>query len=167
MKLSLLFALPGDAAAIAALKNEAALQLTSLYGKGHWSNQCTEKGVLYGMKGNTKVLTAKHNNIIVGTLALITRKPLSINVDYFTKTEHPLYLVDMAVHPAWQRKGIGKYMIENINPLVTAWPAQALRLDAYDNAAGAGGFYKKCGFTEKGRMLYKNNPLIYFEMLFE
>ena len=43
--------------------------------------------------------------------------------------------------------------------------ADALRLDAYDAEAGAGGFYVKCGFREVGRISYKNDPLIYLELM--
>lgn len=165
MNLSLAIATPTEAAAIAALKNESAQQLTSLYGKGHWSYRCTEKGVLYDMKGNSKVLVAKHNEDIIGTLNLTTKKPWAIDVNYFTKVLQPLYLVGMAVHPKWQRKGIGRFMLEEIKPMVITWPALAVRLDAYDNTAGAGEFYRKCGYRERGRVVYKNNQLIYFEWL--
>jgi hypothetical protein len=46
-----------------------------------------------------------------------------------------------------------------------AWPSDALRLDAYDHAAGAGPFYATCGFREVGRVTYRGVPLIYFELL--
>jgi hypothetical protein len=44
-------------------------------------------------------------------------------------------------------------------------PSDAIRLDAYNADADAGEFYRKCGFREVGRALYRNVPLIYFEML--
>ena len=31
--------------------------------------------------------------------------------------------------------------------------------------AGAGGFYARCGYTEVGRAVYRDAPLIYFELL--
>jgi hypothetical protein len=43
------------------------------------------------------------------------------------------------------------------------WPADAIRLDAYDAPAGAGAFYARCGFSERGRVVYKGNPLVYYE----
>jgi GNAT superfamily N-acetyltransferase len=46
-----------------------------------------------------------------------------------------------------------------------AWPANAIRLDAFDADAGAGGFYEKCGFKERGRVIYRNAPQVYFELL--
>jgi hypothetical protein len=45
------------------------------------------------------------------------------------------------------------------------WPADAIRLDAYDAPAGAGGFYATCGYTEVGRVRYRGTPLIYYELL--
>ncbi|HEY1600831.1 MAG TPA: hypothetical protein VGG64_14580 [Pirellulales bacterium] len=45
------------------------------------------------------------------------------------------------------------------------WPADAVRLDAYDASAGAGGFYSHCGFSEVGRPVYRGAPLVYYELL--
>ena len=38
-------------------------------------------------------------------------------------------------------------------------------LDAYDAEAGAGGFYARSGFAERGHLVYRGNPLIYYERL--
>jgi hypothetical protein len=38
-------------------------------------------------------------------------------------------------------------------------------LDSYDADAGAGEFYARCGFTERGRVVYKGDPLIYYQRL--
>jgi hypothetical protein len=32
-------------------------------------------------------------------------------------------------------------------------------------AAGAGGFYAKCGFAERGHIVCKGDPLVYYEFL--
>ena len=154
-----------DAIFIADLRNKVADHLTASYGKGHWSYQTTSKSVLNGMTGNSKVLIAKNGDPIVGTLRLTTKKPWAIDPSYFTPVPQPLYLVDMAVHQDVQRKGIGKYMLREVKSFVTSWPAEAIRLDAYDSDAGAGEFYRKCGFNERGRVVYRKVPLIYFEFL--
>jgi GNAT superfamily N-acetyltransferase len=75
----------------------------------------------------------------------------------------PLYLTGMAVCPDKQRKGLGRLCIDEALRIARKWPSDAIRLDAYD--ADAGEFYRKCGFREVGRALYRNVPLIYFEML--
>ena len=47
----------------------------------------------------------------------------------------------------------------------TSADAAAIRLDAYDSTAGAGGFYARCGYREVGRVTYRGTALIYFESL--
>ena len=71
----------------------------------------------------------------------------------------------MAVAPEMQGRGFGRLCIEEARRIGREWPADAIRLDAYDAAAGAGDFYRKCGFREVGRVVYRSTPLVYFEML--
>jgi GNAT superfamily N-acetyltransferase len=71
----------------------------------------------------------------------------------------------MAVHPSLQRKEAGRLLLQEAEVIARAWPAGAIRLDAYDCAAGDGDFYAKCGFREVARVIYKKTPLIYFELL--
>ena len=154
-----------DALQIASLLTETARHLTSVYGKGHWTHQSTEKGVLFGMRGNAKVLVVRQDNVIAGTLRLTTKKPWAIDTAYFTRVNQPVYLVDMAVRTDLQRTGIGSYMLQEVTPFAKSWPAQSVRLDAYDAPAGAGEFYQKCGYKEVAHVVYKETPLIYFELM--
>jgi hypothetical protein len=48
---------------------------------------------------------------------------------------------------------------------VRVWPGQAIRLDAFDADAGAGDFYAKGGYREMGRVVFRQVPLIYYELL--
>jgi GNAT superfamily N-acetyltransferase len=70
----------------------------------------------------------------------------------------------MAVAPEWQGQGVGRLCVNAAKRIAKNWPAQAIFLDAYDAAAGAGEFYRKCGFREVGRASYRGAPLVYFEM---
>jgi GNAT superfamily N-acetyltransferase len=101
----------------------------------------------------------------VTVLRLATRKPWAIDVSYFTPVERPLYLTGMAVSVPHQRQGLGRLALEDAVAVARAWPAEAIRLDAFDAEAGAGGFYARCGFAERGRTVYKGDPLVYFERL--
>ena len=67
--------------------------------------------------------------------------------------------------PRCQRRGVGRILVEEAKRAAIAWPADAVRLDAYDSHAGAGPFYAKCGFSERGRVVYRNVPLTYHEWL--
>jgi GNAT superfamily N-acetyltransferase len=164
MKLTISFATPSNAPALAALHCAVAKDLTLRFGRGFWSMKTTEKGVLSGMR-HSRVLVAREGKRIVGTLNLHTKKPWAIDVSYFTTVEKALYLTGMAVVPAMQRQGIGRRLIKEAVKHARAWPAGAIRLDAFDAEAGAGAFYAKSGFREVGRVVYRKDPLIYFELI--
>jgi GNAT superfamily N-acetyltransferase len=102
---------------------------------------------------------------IVATLQLATKKPWAIDTKYFTPVKKPLYLIGMIVAPELQGKGVGRRLLEEATAMARKWPADAIRLDAYDSEAGAGPFYAKCGYREVGRVIYKTVPLIYYELL--
>jgi GNAT superfamily N-acetyltransferase len=156
-----------DATAIASLRNATANDLTAKHGKGWWSGQCTEKGVLADLC-HAHVFVARAGRKIVGTLRLSTRKPWAIDLTYFTPVARPLYLASMAVAPARQRQGIGRFCMDGAVDVARASSAQSIILDAFDHpAAGAGDFYRKCGYRETGRVAYRSVPLIYFELLLD
>ena len=162
-ELRLASASPGDARALVALRNAVAERLTQDFGRGHWSSPTTERGVLRGIEGS-RVLVAWSGEDLVGTLRLATKKPWAIDSRYFTAAARPLYLHDMAVDPARQRQGIGRRLLEEARGVAASWPADVIRLDAYDSPAGAGGFYARCGYREVGRVVYRRTPLKYFEL---
>lgn len=164
MRVELQIATAEDVGDLVALRLAANQDLTARYGSGHWSSGVTEKGVLFGMR-NSSVYVARYHNRLIATLALATKKPWAIDKKYFAASRRPLYLTTMAVNPDQQRQGIGRLCIEEARRIALSWPSDALRLDAYDADAGAGEFYRKCGFREVGRATYRDCPLIYFEML--
>lgn len=100
-------------------------------------------------------------------LRLATKKPWAIDVSYFTPVKRPLYLTGMAVSVAHQSQGLGRQALEDAERIAREWPAGAIRLDAWDAAAGSGGFYDKCGYRKRGHVVYKGTPLIYYERLVE
>ncbi len=151
-----------DAAAVAWLRTAVALDLTEQFGRGHWSAAATEASALSGIK-TSHVLVAREGPDVIGTLRMATKKPWAIDVKYFQPARRPLYLVDMAVAPGRQRQGIGRRLLEAAKEVATAWPGDAIRLDAYEGRAGAGPFYSRCGFKEVGRVIYRGVALIYFE----
>lgn len=153
-----------DAAELAALHTEAARELTRRYGRGHWSYEPTERSLARAIS-SSHVHVARLDGAIVGSFELQTKKPWSIDRTYFTEVPCPLYLLAMAVLPLYQRRGIGRRLLDEAVRTAEAWPAHSLRLDAYDSPASAGAFYEKCGFTETGRVVYKGTPLVYFERL--
>jgi ribosomal protein S18 acetylase RimI-like enzyme len=153
-----------DAPAVAEVRTAAARDLTERYGRGHWSSETTERGALAELR-NAQVWMARYGRKVVATFRLATKKPWAIDVSYFTACKRPLYLTSMAVRPDFQNRGIGRKCAEQAVRIARGWPADAIRLDAYDAEAGAGAFYQSCGFREVGRATYRSNPLLYYELV--
>jgi GNAT superfamily N-acetyltransferase len=167
VKLSIREAVNADAEEIAAVRRTAAEDLTKRFGQGVWSSETTSKGVLFAMKRGC-VIIATDAGTIIGTLTLSTRKPWAIDAACFTKVKTPIYLTSMAIDPKAQRQGVGRAMLTDADQRALGWPesrGQAIRLDACDADAGAGAFYARCGYSERGRTVFRTAPLIYFERL--
>ena len=159
-------ATPQDVSSIASLRTAAAEALTALHGDGPWSSTSSERSVLFEMKRGT-IYLARCGNQIIATLILSVRKPWAIDAKHFCAVKRPLYLTAMTVAPALQRTGVGRACLEHVRTLAKEWPADSIRLDAWDADAGAGEFYRKCGYREVARVIYRNAALIYFELLIE
>jgi GNAT superfamily N-acetyltransferase len=153
-----------DAPIIAALQNAAAGALTARFGDGHWSSLVTERSAVLAQR-HARVRIGQNGKRIVTVLRLATKKPWAIDLSYFTPVKRPLYLTGMSVSVAHQGQGLGRLALEDARAIASAWPADAIRLDAYDAEAGAGSFYASCGFRERGRVMYKGDPLVYYELL--
>ncbi|MBC8088804.1 MAG: GNAT family N-acetyltransferase [Phycisphaerae bacterium] len=162
MNLTFVKATEEHATAIWTMRSLVAAFLELQHGSGDWSSEPSESGVLNAVR-TSYVVAAFEDTKLVGTLRLLTKKPWAIDASFFTPVERPLFVVDMAVAPGSQRKGVGRALLKEANRIAVEWPANALWLDAYDALAGAGGFYASCGFSEVGRKEYKGTPLVYFE----
>jgi GNAT superfamily N-acetyltransferase len=167
MKLFFETATNADAAELAALHNAVAEDLTRKFGQGFWTSGQTERGVLATMRMPkfSRILIARNNRSIAGTLRVATKKPWAIDTAYFTEVKRPLYLTGLAVHPGFRGKGLGRLLMKEAEAIARSWPADAIRLDAWDAEAGAGALYAKCGFSQVARVMYKQAPLVYFELV--
>jgi GNAT superfamily N-acetyltransferase len=151
-----------DARAIALLRVAVARDMTRQFGPGHWS-ACPSKAVVSRQLRASRVLVAREGADIVGTVRLVTAIPTLFTAGGFTSVNTALYLLGLAVAPVRRRRGIGMQLMDAAKDAARAWPAQALWLDAYDHAAGAGSFYLRCGFHEVGRGSNGEVPLIFYE----
>jgi GNAT superfamily N-acetyltransferase len=168
-EISVDIATTADARAMVALQNAAGEELTRLHGKGVWSWKASEGGLCHAL-GRPKffrALVAHAGAEMVGTLHLATKKPWAIDAKYFTNVAKPLYLAGMAMRPGWQGIGVGRILLNEAEIAARAWPADAIRLDAFDGQMGAGEFYAKCGYREVARVRYKTSSLTYYELILQ
>ena len=164
MPLKLVLASADDIAELVALRTRVSQNLARKFGEGYWAGRPTESGERFLMRIG-QVYIARYRGRLIATLALSTRKPWSIDVKHFRASAKPLYLRAMAVEPAQQGKGLGRQCIADVRRIAAEMGHDVIRLDAFDCAAGAGEFYRKCGFVEVARVVYKGVPLIDFEMV--
>jgi len=157
-------ATPDDVPLIAALQNAVSGALTGKFGEGHWSALVTERGTALAQR-HARVRVGRSGKRILTVLRLAQKKPWAIGAAYFTAVKRPLYLTGMAVSVAHQGQGLGRLALDDAAAVARAWPAEAIRLDAYDALAGAGGFYRRCGYEERGRVVYRGTALAYYELL--
>jgi GNAT superfamily N-acetyltransferase len=158
-------ALGQDVDRVRAILAAAASDLTARFGEGHWSTapslealrRYVDEGALY---------VARLGTVAVGTLRLSNRKIGFYRSDWFTNPQDDAaYVLDMAVDPAHQRCGIGHRSMAIAEDLARTQELKAIRLDAYGGPAGAGGFYRKCGYSlvHEGEM--RGVALEYYEKL--
>lgn len=152
-----------DAAAIAALRMECARRLTERHGAGAWAFAAESEGGVRAQMLASAVFIVRIRGELAATLRLSTRNPWIGDIGFFSPAERPIYLTSMAVAPSWQRAGIGRACLAQVPHHVRALQGDTIRLDTYDGPAGAGEFYRRCGFNEVHRADYHGTPLIWFE----
>ena len=153
-----------DAREIAALRTQVARDMTRRFGKGHWS-ECPSVALVRRQLRASDVMVARRDGHIVGTVRLAMTKQWAIDSGAFTPVKTALYVLGLAVAPQARGLGIGRALMQAAKARAREWGAQALWLDAYDNAAGAGDFYLACGFRKVGPSTISEVPLIYYEWL--
>ena len=164
MPLKLVLASADDSPELVAMRARVSQNLAKKFGEGFWAGRPTESGERFLMRIG-QIYIARYRGKLIATLALSTRKPWSIDVENFRASTKPLYLRAMAVDPAQQGKGVGKRCIAEVRRIAAEAGRDVIRLDAFDCPAGAGEFYRTCGFIETARVVYKGVPLIDFEMM--
>lgn len=147
MEASIRAARSSDVPAIHRLSRDAADALTRDFGPGHWSKVTTRKTLRKAVDlGSLYVVEA--DGQVAGTFRLSSTKIPFYRKSWFARPDDPAaYLRDMAIDPAHQRKGLGRAAMAAMERRARAEGLRAIRLDAYDAGAGAGAFYRKCGYT--------------------
>jgi ribosomal protein S18 acetylase RimI-like enzyme len=89
------------------------------------------------------VLVAETGGVIAGYAALGQSVPL-------TSHAHVLEIRGLAVHPAHQRRGVGRRLVEACIGQARSRGARKLSLRVLGGNAGARRLYESCGFTAEG-----------------
>lgn len=152
-----------DATDIRAIQAAAAAALTERHGAGHWSTPRSLGGIRTMAREGLYHLV-QSAGVTVATFRLTPRRIGFYHLEWFAEPGAPAgYLLDLAVHPAWQGRGIGRFAMAQAEALCRAGGMTALRLDAYRGPAGAGPFYVKCGCRLVHCGAFRSVSLDYYE----
>lgn len=151
-----------EARDIAALRVAVAQHLTQLHGEGQWSAIPSRSDVVRQMRAS-RMLVARLDDILVGTVRLTTINPRSMMSVGFTPVGSVLYLIGLAVAAEYRSMGIGRALIGAAKDMARSARVEALWLDTYQGAAGAGPFYLRCGFRQVSATGTGRVPLVYYE----
>jgi GNAT superfamily N-acetyltransferase len=162
VKLSIDSATPRDAAALVVLQNRVADGMTREFGAGPWSAHTSAPQVLKQMRAS-QVLVARQGGDIIGTVRLITPHTHAFDTRAFTPVDRALYVLGLAVSLEFRNLGVGRQLLAAARQSACDRAAQALWLDAYEHAAGAGPFYLRCGFRKVGPAPGGEVPLMFYE----
>jgi len=175
VKLVVTEATVNDVAEILVLRLAVSADMEKSFGDDRWAPPVNEASVLRLFKSPrtrksdgallVRILVGKSRGKIIALTRMQTAKPWAFDLKYFTPGCNAVYLGDVEVSPTHHGKGLGTQLMNAAIAAARAWPATAVRVSAYDGAAGAGPFYEKCGFREVGRVTYRKTPIIFFEML--
>ncbi|GIP51506.1 GNAT family N-acetyltransferase [Paenibacillus vini] len=64
-----------------------------------------------------------------------------------------VYELNIAIHPAYQRLGVGRKLMEAVKQLAAERGVRKLSLRVLASNPGAVSFYRSCGFEEQGRLV--------------
>jgi GNAT superfamily N-acetyltransferase len=153
-----------DAHALVTLRTAVAHDMTRRYGAGHWST-CPSNAEVKRQLRASRVLVARRNADIIGTVRLARALPGAFDSSAFSPVAMALYVLGLAVAPEARGQGVGRRLMDAAKDTARSMAANALWLDAYDHAAGAGRFYLANGFRAVGGTKRDAVPLIYYEWL--
>jgi len=108
----------------------------------------------------TETILAREGDSLVASFRLDPARGFC-GVARFTEVETFVYLLEMAVHPSHQRRGVGRLCLEEAERWARARGAKAIRLDTNDDPVRAAAFYTACGYAE----VLHHAQTVYFERL--
>lgn len=102
-----------------------------------------------------------HDDAVVrGAFADDAERLTLVGYASWRKNVHELWLLNLAVLPAWRRRGVGRALLDEGEALAHERGASELWLEVRASNAGARLLYEAAGFVEAGQRLAYYRPLV-------
>ncbi|MEF2968234.1 GNAT family N-acetyltransferase [Paenibacillus sp. M1] len=126
----------------------ALMELDSLV----WDNHSTPAQIVWNTKEQYLQKCPPGSQIVAGIGEDICGY---LGFDFPTPLEsnRHVYDINIAIHPGYQRRGVGRVLMEAMKRLAAERGIRKLSLRVLASNPGAVAFYRSCGFVEQGRLV--------------
>lgn len=154
-----------DAEAIDRIQCDCGAEITARIGNGFWTRRSDVDAVQRRILTRDTFLVFAHGEPepIASFAVDETMEPFWPSTMWSAPDAKALGLFDIAVVPWCQRQGMGTRIMRHVEHIARDKGCRFVRLDAYEANPRSVGFYRKLGYTERGRLVVGGVPLLCFE----
>ncbi|MCS7460630.1 GNAT family N-acetyltransferase [Paenibacillus doosanensis] len=137
-------------------------------GIDQWDQYYPTKPVFHNDLRNGHLYGIRHEGQWIGAVAVNDEQSTEYEgLPWQDRSGHPMVIHRLAVHPAYQGRGIGKKLLQFAEAGALTQPYTSIRLDAYSANPAAIGMYEKFGYTSVGEVRYpfRKHPYRCFEKI--
>ena len=122
-----------------------------------WNEKYPSRDIFLSDIEKKNLFIFKNNSIIIGCIALSYEKDIEYNdVKWLTKDDKNLYLHRLAVDPKFQKKGIGKLLMDFAEDYARDNKFKSVRLDTFSKNERNNRFYKSRKYTKLDDVYFPN-----------
>lgn len=136
-----------------------------------WNEHYPSKEAFKNDIEQEELYVLKENNLIIGTIVISTFMDKEyIPITWLTPTKNNYYIHRLAVHPAHQRKGYARQLMDYAEAFAKAKKATSIRLDTFSQNQRNQRFYETRGYQKLGDIYFpkqSKHPFYCYELVWE
>ena len=122
-----------------------------------WNEKYPSRDIFLSDIQKKNLFILKNNSVIIGCIALSNEKDIEYtDVKWLTKDDKNLYLHRLAVDPKFQKKGIGKLLMDFAEDYARNNKFISVRLDTFSKNERNNRFYKSRKYTKLDDVYFPN-----------
>ena len=122
-----------------------------------WNEKYPSRDIFLSDIEKKNLFILKKNSVIIGCIALSNEKDIEYtDVKWLTKDDKNLYLHRLAVDPKFQKKGIGKLLMDFAEDYARNNKFISVRLDTFSKNERNNRFYKSRKYTKLDDVYFPN-----------
>ena len=120
-----------------------------------WNEKYPSRDVFKNDIINNSLYISKQGDVITGCIVISTKKDqVYKNIDWLSKDYMNIYIHRLAVHPNYQKKGIGKTLMTFAEEYARINDFKSIRLDTFSKNIRNNKFYKSRNYNQLGNVFF-------------